>query len=77
MKQQIISLKKQIKIKFKLYATLNYIENFLILASRVTGRVSISAFAFLVSISIGITNSAVRLKIFLTAGIKKYKKNKN
>ena len=50
----------------------NYIEHLLILASVVTGCVSISAFASLVGISEGITNSAVELNICaITAGIKK------
>ena len=35
----------------KVYTTLNYIEHFLILASTITGCVSISAFASLVCIS--------------------------
>ena len=43
-------------------ATLNYIEHFLILASAITGYVSISAFASLPRIHIGITSSAVGLK---------------
>ena len=52
----------------------NYIEHLLILASVVTGCVSISAFASLVGISEGITNSAVELNICaITTGIKKYK----
>ena len=58
----------------KVCTTLNYIEHFLILASTVTGSISISAFASLVGIPIGITSSAIRLKICaITAGIKKYK----
>ena len=53
---------------------LNYIKHLLILVSTVTSCVSISAFAPLVSIPIGITRSAVVLKIFaITAEIKKYK----
>ena len=53
---------------------LNYIEHLLILASVVTGCVSISAFVSLVGISEGITSSAVGLNICaITAGIKKYK----
>ena len=60
---------------------LNYIKYILILVSRLTGCVSISAFASLVGISEGITSSAIRLEIcVITAGIKKYqsiiKKNK-
>ena len=55
-------------------ATLNYIEHFLILASTITGCISISAFASLVGIPIGITSSAVGLEICaITAGIKTYK----
>ena len=54
--------------------TVNYIENFLILGSTTTGRVSISTFASLAGIPIGITSSAIRLKICATtAAIKKYK----
>ena len=57
----------------KVCGVLSYIEDLLILASAVTGCVSISAFASLVCISKGITSSAVRLKICVTAaGIKKY-----
>ena len=50
----------------------NYAEHFLILVSTVTGCVSISAFASLAFVSIGITSSAVGIKI-RNAGIKKYK----
>ena len=57
----------------KIYTTLNYIEHFIILASTITGYVSISAFASLVGILIGITSSAIGLKICaITAGNKKY-----
>ena len=46
----------------------------LILVSIVTGCVSISAFAFLVGIPVGITSFAVGLKVRVaTAWIKKYK----
>ena len=56
---------------------LNYIEHLLILISTVTGWVSISVFAFLAGIPIGITSSAIVLKnCTITAGIiKKMKKN--
>ena len=55
----------------KICTILNYIEHFLILASTITGCVSISAFASLVGIPIGITSSAIGLKICaITAGIK-------
>ena len=57
--------------KYKIVCTtVNYIEQFLILASKITGCVSISAFASLVGIPIGITSSAIVLKICeITAGI--------
>ena len=58
----------------KIFTSLNYIENFLILASTITGCISTSAFASLLGIPIGITSSAIELKICaITAGIKKYK----
>ena len=43
---------------------LNYIENFLILASTITGCVFICDFDFLISILIGITSSAIGIKIW-------------
>ena len=53
---------------------LNYLEHLLILVSIITGYVSISAFASLVCVPVGITSSAVEIKIFaITAAIKKYK----
>ena len=53
---------------------LNYVEHLLILVSRITGCVSISAFASLVCIPVGITKSAIEIKIcVITVGIKKYK----
>ena len=58
----------------KVCTTLNYNERFFILASAVTGCISISAFASLLGIPIGITNSTIGLKICAkTAGVKKYK----
>ena len=58
----------------KVCTTLNYIEHWLILASKITGFVSISAFASLLGIHIGVARSALWLKICtLTARIKKYK----
>ena len=58
----------------KIGTTLNYIEYFLILASTITGCVSIYGFASLIAIPIGITSSVIVLKICaITAGIKKYK----
>ena len=47
----------------KLCTTLNYIEHFLILACIITGYISISAFASLIGVSIGITSSSIGLKI--------------
>ena len=62
--------KKHKKVRW----VLNYIEHSLIVISTITGCVSISAFASLVGIAIGITSSAIELKIcVITAGIKKYK----
>ena len=53
---------------------LNYVEYLLISVSTVTDCVSISAFASLVCVAVGITSSAVGIKIYaITAGIKKYK----
>ena len=50
------------------------IEHFLILASTIIGCISISAFASLFGITVGITSSAIGLKICaITAGIKNYK----
>ena len=51
--------------------TLNCIEHFLILGFTITGCISISVFASLMGIPIGITSSAIGLKIFaIAAGIK-------
>ena len=46
----------------KVSTALNYIEHFLILASTITGCVSISPFPSLIGILIGITSSAIGLK---------------
>ena len=55
----------------KVCTTLNYIEQFLIVGSTITGCISISIFDSLVGILIGITSSAIELKIFtITAAIK-------
>ena len=61
--------------KYKtVFTSLNYIENFLNLASAIIRCTSISVFAFLLGIPIGIASSAILLKICATtAGIKKYK----
>ena len=57
---------------------LNYVRNVFILASTVTGCVSISAFGSLVFVPVGITSSAVGLNIcaITTAIIKKKKHTK-
>ena len=53
---------------------LNYVEHLLILALTSTSCVSVSTFASLVCVPVGITSSAVGIKICaITAGIKKYK----
>ena len=58
----------------KVYTTLNYTENFFIFFSAVTGCISISVFTSLLSIPIGITTSAIRLKISaITVEIKGYR----
>ena len=52
---------------------LNYIEHLHILASAITGCISISDFAFLLGISVEITSSTTGLIICaITAGFKKY-----
>ena len=52
---------------------LNYFEHFLILVFAVCGCASVSAFATLVGIHLGVVSCAVELNIFiLTAGIKKH-----
>ena len=58
----------------KVCASLNYIKNCLILVSTITECISISDFASLIGIPIGITSSGKELKIFAVAPvIKKYK----
>ena len=53
---------------------MNYIEHLLILISTVTGCVSVSSFASLAGNPIGITSSAMELRIcVITAGIEKCK----
>ena len=71
MKQESLFLSEKHK---KVFRVLNYFELFLVFVSAVSGCVSISAFALLVNVIVGIANSPVGLKIFaITAGIKKYK----
>ena len=50
----------------KVYSMLNHIDHFIILATAVTGCISVSAFASLFGIPVGITSSAI-------TGIKNYK----
>ena len=58
----------------KVCITLIYIEYFLALVSTITGCISISNFFSMIGIPIGITSSAIRLKICaITSGIRKYK----
>ena len=58
----------------KVYTTLSYMKHFFVLASTVTGCVSIFAFASLFGVSVGTTSSAIGLRICaIAAGIKKYK----
>ena len=59
---------------YKVCTTLNFIEHIFILASTITGCLSISAFTSIVGIPLEITSSAIGSKICaITAGIKKYK----
>ena len=54
--------------------TLNYIAHFLILSSEITECISISVFASLLGIPLGITSSAIGLKISaITTAIKRHK----
>ena len=58
----------------KVCTTLKYFEYFLILTFEITGCASVSVFASLVGIPIGITSSEIGIIICaITAGIKKYK----
>ena len=56
------------------YRVLNYIDHLLIVILTITICSSVYAFPSLIGIPVGITSSAIRLKICaITAGIKKYK----
>ena len=58
----------------KVCTTLTFIEHFLILASAITGCISISDFTSLLGIPIGIASSAIELKsCAIAARIKIYK----
>ena len=53
---------------------LNYVENLLILVSKVIGCISFSAFPSLVCVLVSITSSGVGINnCVITVGIKKYK----
>ena len=56
----------------KICNILQYSEHLLVLASTNTGCVSISAFASLVGIPVGIASSAITIKISVIATGKKY-----
>ena len=57
----------------KIFTTLNYIKQFLILASAITGFISISGMASFLGILIEITDSAIRFKLCaVSTGIKMY-----
>ena len=58
----------------KACTALNYVEHYLILASAITGCISISSLASLLGVPIGIKSSTIGLKnCAITAWIKKYK----
>ena len=62
-----------VKLK-EICRALNYFEYFLVFVSSVSCCVSISAFASLVGIPVGLASSAVEIKVCaITAGIEKYK----
>ena len=62
-----------VKSTKKVCTTLNFIEQFLILASTISQYISVSAFTSLIGIPIGITSSVIGFKVWvMTAGIKKY-----
>ena len=71
--EEINQDKLRIKKHKKSCKVLNYIGHLLIKISTITGCGSISAFASLVGVSIGVTSSSIRLKVSaITAGNKKY-----
>ena len=57
----------------KISTALNYIGHVLVLVSIIIGCISISGFASLLGLLVGITSSTIGWKVFLiTTGIKKY-----
>ena len=68
--QNNLSSKKQAKV----FTAWNYIDHLLILVSLIIGYTSISSFATLVDIAVGIASTSVGLKFFvMTAETRKYK----
>ena len=68
--QNNLSSKKQAKV----FTAWNYIDHLLILVSLITGYISISSFAILVDIAVGIASTSIGLKLFVIAAeIRKYK----
>ena len=66
-------MSKKQKKKFFKCGVLNYIDHSFIAIYTITGCVSISAFASLVGIPVGITSFAIGLKVcVISARIKKY-----
>ena len=62
-------------MSFRTCAYISYVKHLLILASAFTSCISVSAFTSLVAVPLGITSSAVELRICgITTGIKKRKK---
>ena len=57
----------RVKKHKKVCTSLNYIEHVLILVSTITRCISISAFTSLIGIPVGITSSAIELKICVIA----------
>ena len=61
------------KIHDKVWRPLNYFEHFLVFVSAVNVCVSISEFVSVIGVPVGITGSAIEMRICsITIGIKKY-----
>ena len=61
----------------KVSRPLKYFEYFLVFISAVSACVSISTFASIVAVPVGIASSAIGTKICITGGIKKYQSTIN
>ena len=73
--KKLFHWKNEAKSTKRVCTTLSYINHFLILASTITGYISISAFASWLGIPIGITSSAIGLKTCaIAAGIQSINK---